>query len=429
MFDDRGTPKKKFMSRDPEDSDAEDSYRYRSYKPNFRSDRTFQQRDRERRYPPTPCTCGGMHWGRDCPKKGSNDNSSRNDQSSNSKPTYSGNKSYDNNCSLNKSDANSPPIHNNRWNNNRNAASANSVSTQANPVKTRRQKKDEPVAAIEPIQPAVSPAKLEAIKAQGEAPLQERYIEVAPTIAQAHINKESGTLHEVCIDTGSSISLIDHAYFKKHFPTNRLEVSSATQLDGVGSNTTQGWTELTLHLLSSEKENMVTVVAAFYVVSSLATPILLGNVRLVSEAVVIDIAKGFATFGTSKVPVKIRSTKPEIFFGEQTPATARIAQTFTINPGYQARVPITIDIMPTSSLYYLEPVDISPSVRVDESVATSGAPAHYAHIINLGNGPVRIPQGAIIGSPRPVSNDHVPKAHAKDVLSQVALSRRLTSRH
>jgi hypothetical protein len=38
---------------------------------------------------------------------------------------------------------------------------------------------------------------------------------------------------------------------------------------------------------------------------------------LVSEAVVIDVAKGSATFGTSKVPAKIRSSKPEIFVGEQ----------------------------------------------------------------------------------------------------------------
>jgi hypothetical protein len=68
--------------------------------------------------------------------------------------------------------------------------------------------------------------------------------------------------------------------------------------------------------------------------------------------------------------------------------------------------------MPTSNLCYLEPVDVSPSVRVANGVAASGAAVHYAHIINLGNGPVRTPQGAIIGSPRPVSNDHVPKAQA-----------------
>jgi hypothetical protein len=73
---------------------------------------------------------------------------------------------------------------------------------------------------------------------------------------------------------------------------------------------------------------------------------------------------------------------------------------------------ITIDLMPTSKLYYLEPVDIGPSVRVANSVATSGAPVHYDHVINLGNGPVRIPQRAIIGSPGPMSNDHIPRAHA-----------------
>jgi hypothetical protein len=41
---------------------------------------------------------------------------------------------------------------------------ANTVAVQAEHVKTRRQNKDEPVVAIEPIQPAVSYAKVEAIK-------------------------------------------------------------------------------------------------------------------------------------------------------------------------------------------------------------------------------------------------------------------------
>lgn len=126
---------------------------------------------------------------------------------------------------------------------------------------------------------------------------------MAPTIAQAYISKPSSTLHGVCINTGSSISLIDHAYFKEHFTTSRLEVSSAIQLDGVGFDTTHGWTELTLHLLGSNKE-IVTITAAFYVVTSLATSLILGNDVLVAEVVVIDIVKGIVTFGNSKGKLK-----------------------------------------------------------------------------------------------------------------------------
>jgi hypothetical protein len=107
---------------------------------------------------------------------------------------------------------------------------------------------------------------VEAAQAKRDTPLQERYIKMAHTVAQAYVNRPSGTLHDVCIDAGSSISLIDHAYFKKHFTTNRHEVSSVIHLDGVVSNTTHGWTELTLHLLGLSKE-IITIEAASYVVT------------------------------------------------------------------------------------------------------------------------------------------------------------------
>jgi hypothetical protein len=97
-----------------------------------------------------------------------------------------------------------------------------------------------------------------------------------------------------------------------------------------------------------------------------------------------------------------------VFVGQEDPTTARTVKAFTINPGYQARVPIVLDSPPDTSLYYLEPVDISQNVKVANSIASTDATVHYAHIIDLGKGQIKLPEGSIVGSSRPVSNVHLP---------------------
>lgn len=42
-----------------------------------------------------------------------------------------------------------------------------------------------------------------------DASLQHRHNDKVPTFAIAHIDRKEGATHEVCIDTGSAISLID----------------------------------------------------------------------------------------------------------------------------------------------------------------------------------------------------------------------------
>lgn len=167
MFDDKGNPKRRYMSRDDSESDSDNDRKQKTF------NKTSQNRERKLRDPPGPCDCGGMHWRRDCPKKANTSQTTSSNYSNSSRTDSRNSRGYNNgtnNRSFVKSDANSTPLHNNRWTNNRSnksAASANTVLAQANPVKTRRQQQAEPVTAIEPVLLPVSPAAVEAVKAKG----------------------------------------------------------------------------------------------------------------------------------------------------------------------------------------------------------------------------------------------------------------------
>jgi hypothetical protein len=217
------------------------------------------------------------------------------------------------------------------------------VLVKANPVKTRKQQISASVEK-EAIAPSsvlpVAKASIEELSVENDAPLQERYIEVTPTTARAYVNKTSGMLHDICLDTGASISLIDLAYVKRHFPLLKRETASAIQLDGIGSNTAHGWVELTLNLLGP-KEEITAITAAFHIVGSIATPILLGNDVLVPEEAIINIADCTAHLRSSKTAIAIKSTKSEVFIGDITPATARTAQAFTVRASGSSTVPST----------------------------------------------------------------------------------------
>jgi hypothetical protein len=87
--------------------------------------------------------------------------------------------------------------------------------------------------------------------------------------------------------------------------------------------------------------------------ASQATPILLGNDVLVPQEASISLSKGTAKFRCPKSVVSIRSTRALVFVGVATPATARTAKAFTINAGYQARVPIVLVVTQPSACMFL----------------------------------------------------------------------------
>lgn len=137
--------------------------------------------------PKTPCyNCGKMHWRRDCPE-------TRQAQTNNINPVRQPAptpKSYRPNNAIN-----GMSLTRNKWleNSNRPAQARANVIL---PI-------DKPFERL-------------------EDDLHTRYIDKLSTYAQARLDSLTGTLHDVCLDTGSAISVIDFAYVTKFLPHLRV---------------------------------------------------------------------------------------------------------------------------------------------------------------------------------------------------------------
>ncbi|TYJ52350.1 hypothetical protein B9479_007044 [Cryptococcus floricola] len=81
---------------------------------------------------------------------------------------------------------------------------------------------------------------------------------------------------------------------------------------------------------------------------------------------------------------------------------ARVAQQFTILPGNEARLPITLDHRPTTQAYQLLPKLLRNSVNVAYSLGSSQATCHYAQVLNSGDSPVVLYAGSVLGRIEPV---------------------------
>lgn len=256
--------------------------------------------NKEASKPPGPCSCGGMHWFRDCPKKASK---------SNNATSYRGN-------------ANRIPITRSKWPHptdgkqkdgsdnfkNRKEAHMNYVRTEEEDVT------ETPNADCLPQQHNEGYDELHGILCNNTSAvntqLQNRHSDKVPTFALARIGQENGTKHQVCIDTGSAISLIDSFYLKKHFPNLKVNAASTIMLKGVGNNQTHGWVNASIYFENTEKGNTC-IIGAFHVVTSLATKIILGNDILAEEGASIDLSNGTCSFKHASGIVPITSTKPE----------------------------------------------------------------------------------------------------------------------
>lgn len=345
LFDDQGNTKKKFTVRkDDSDSESESSSGHKKY---HRKKPAHQSAPRSKRAPPSACECGGMHWRSDCPKGNQSTNKGFNSTYNSRYPNYGNGNTAANGNNRGSQNRNQQSNGNsgsnntgNKWNNNKGSnnnqtAAANTVKVVSNPVRTRKQKnavqQEEPKKTPEPatIEAEVVPRAT----VDKDVPLQERYMNKIPTYAKAYIDSNTGVVHDVCLDTGSSISLIDLAYLKKHFPTAKIETSSMIQLEGVGSNTTHGWVELTVNLLGPEKQITI-VIVAFHVVASLATTVLIGNDVLVPEDVSISLGQNYALFGTTNGIVTVFSAEEPLQIGDNLLSAARTTQAFVIRPGF-----------------------------------------------------------------------------------------------
>lgn len=70
-------------------------------------------------------------------------------------------------------------------------------------------------------------------------------------------------MHEVCIATGASISLMDTAYVKSSFPNLRINYGSTFQIKGLGESTALGHINTDLHFKTVEGD-MISLPIAFF---------------------------------------------------------------------------------------------------------------------------------------------------------------------
>ncbi|KAJ9091655.1 hypothetical protein QFC21_007130 [Naganishia friedmannii] len=277
-------------------------------------------KDKDGSKPPRPCSCGGVHWYRDCPKKASKSN----------------------NVSSYRSNPNKIPVSGSKWPTyGKTGEARKKEGTEAHMNFVRIEpEEEEPEQVIELSLPEQDNEGFDELyqsvcnnnSTPNNDPLQYRHTDKVPTFALAKIGNKNGTSHEVCIDTGSAISLIDSSYLRRHFPSIKVQSASTIMLKGVGNNQTHGWIHADIHFINLNK-GLTSVKGAFHVVTSLATKIIIGNDILAEEGVVINMKEGTCSFYSGKDIVSITSVRPKPTTFIQP--SARLQKVFTIKPGFQ----------------------------------------------------------------------------------------------
>jgi hypothetical protein len=196
--------------------------------------------------------CGGNHWRRDCP----NPPNPR---------EYSGNApSITTHTSRSISETNWTPINENKW---------KQFSKTTNSIKTRSQAKatqakeplkmpivntvqpviEDPQTSISDKQPADT-TPLDLPRSQFPDNERDSWKDKTPALACGELGQPGNFNYPVCIDSGSSISIIDHDFALEHFPHLTRETCSSFELRGLGNAFVTGRLTVTVYF-----RNMYTV--------------------------------------------------------------------------------------------------------------------------------------------------------------------------
>ncbi|KAJ9090848.1 hypothetical protein QFC20_007809 [Naganishia adeliensis] len=367
--------------------------------------RPTDAKPRDATKPPRPCSCGGMHWFRDCPKKTSKSNNVSSFKTNPNRILINRSKWPQSNASQDKFGSQNRDF--------RKEARINSVrfeetdtAEQVTLGDSLPEQDNDGYDHLHALARNEEQDQLYAstcnISSTNASPLQHRHSDKVPTFAVARIGNKEGTAHEVCIDTGSAISLIDSQYLKKNFPTVKINAASTIVLKGVGNNHTHGWINADIHFIN-EEQGHTSIIGVFHVVASLATKIIIGNDILAEEGAIIDLKQGTCSFRSSPGVVKVISLRPKTNTVPHTPS-ARVQQVYTIKPGFQARIPVTLTAQPPTSLYLLSPVQLSDDIQVSRSIGVTQASTHYAHVMNVGKNIVKIPADVVLATVMAVSD-------------------------
>jgi hypothetical protein len=153
------------------------------------------------------------------------------------------------------------------------------------------------------------------------------------------------------------------------------------------------------------------VPVAFFLVPNLVTKIIAGNNLLAPMGAVIDRHDNTLSFKHlgGSIPITSRiPPKANICPIMPTPS-AYLADDYTFLPGHQHRVNVSIPVIPGQTNYVLTGKSLGKHLFVSRSVGTSTSNRHFAHIVHLGERPMKLPKGTKIGTllgtkdPQPIS--------------------------
>jgi hypothetical protein len=355
--------------------------------------------------PRTPCTCGGMHWRKDCPTQhrpaAPNFGTPQTPTPTSGSPAYRPPQKSFGNTSLPRfnpprGSANATPTGNNvRWTPRPPAPTANTVRPTSLSL-----------VSSGPLSPSVQQHvrirpkdATPSIPSLGSLSLETPWKDKTPVFAWAHLNSPADASvprHQVCIDTGASISIMDATYARKHLPNVRPQIIDRFELCGLGSVSATSWIEVDFVFTSDDGLGDMVIPAAVYLVPNLPTKIILGNDLLKPMGATINLQDEQLTFSTRNGIIPISCQIPNPPLSPANPPLARIAEAFTLLPGHQARVLVTID-QSSLSTYIINPKPIGQYCHVARTVGTASDPTHFAHIMHVGDKPITLKPGLVIG--------------------------------
>lgn len=223
-----------------------------------------------------------------------------------------------------------------------------------------------------------------------------------PAFALGRMGHRRGFCHPVCIDSGSSISLIDKDFGNTWFPDAKRNTDASFVLRGIGSTPITEWIPTDIYFYNWFAGHTLLQVKMF-IGESLNTKVILGNDFLVDDKANIDLDGDWLTFKRKPGRIPLSCAIPEDVI--ENPF-ARVKESFTIAPQHIATIPIQLEGNIASASYLVEPkLKEHPDLIGARCVGSTSANTHAVQFMNTGQRPITLVEGQPIG-PITCTNDN-----------------------
>ena len=219
-----------------------------------------------------------------------------------------------------------------------------------------------------------------------------------PAYANCAFERVGGFSFPVCIDSGSSISIIDGNFANEYLPNCRREKCSSFELKGLGNAIVTESLYTTLYFKNLNTATFIPMPMKFFVASN-NTPVIMGNDVLVTQKSNIDLHQGILTFKGISGKIRLTCRVPQEMM--QFPV-ARVKATCTISPGHMVELPIEIEGSVDTESYLLEPdSEYELPLMIARSVGRTDSRDHRVQVMNTTNTPVELRSGQPIATIHP----------------------------